>query len=145
VEVTHIESSAASVSALAAHVAVAAHDAQASSHGLSLPSLTSFSSSKDDGLIQVETGKSNLQNDKSQAGLRFYRGDADLMSRQFVFPYKQVAVALAAIVFATPIYTRPAQGREVVGPLVLLQERAPELQGHQHALDTELADLSQAR
>ena len=145
VEVTQIESSAASVSALAANVAVAAHDAQASSHGLSLPSLTSVSSSKDDGLIHVETGKSNLQNDKSQAGLMLYRGDADLMSRQFVFPYKQVAVALAAIVFATPIYTRPVQGREVVGALVLLQERAPELQGHPHALETKLADLSQAR
>jgi hypothetical protein len=69
------------------------------------------------GVIPVEAGK-------SWGGLRLYRGDAALMARQFVFPYKQVAVALVAIVFATPIYTRPAQCRDVVGPLVMLHELA---------------------
>lgn len=145
VDAAQLESGAASGAALAASLAVVAHDAQALSHGQPSSGFSSFFSHQDDGLIQVEPAKVNLQNGKSQAGLRLFRGDAELMSSQFVFPYKQVAVALVAIVFATPIYTRPAQGREVVGPLVLLQERAPELQGHQHALDTELVDLSQAR
>ena len=145
VDAAQLESGAASGSALAASLAVVAHDARALSHGQPSSGFSGFFSHQDDGLIQVEPAKVNLQNGKSQAGLRLFRGDAELMSSQFVFPYKQVAVALVAIVFATPIYTRPAQGREVVGPLVLLQERAPELQGHQHALDTELVDLSQAR
>ena len=120
-------------------------DAQAPIRGQAAPSSTSFFSRKDDGLISVKAGRSDPQNDKSSAGLRLYSGDASLITRPFVFPYKQVAVALAAIVFATPIYTRPAQSRGVAGPLVMLQERTPDVLEHQHALDTELADLPQVR
>jgi hypothetical protein len=68
-----------------------------------------------------------------------------LTSRPFNFPYKQVAVALAAIVFAAPIYTRPVQTRGVAGPLVTLNERAPELFEHRQALDSALAELSRVR
>ena len=140
-----VESGGTSVSALATSAAVLADDAQGLSHRQPSFGLSRFFSQQDDGLIQVEAAKGNLQNDKSQAGLRLYRGNADLMSRPFVFPYKQVAVALAAMVFATPIYTRPAQSRWVAGPLVMLQERAPNMLAHQHALDTELADLPKVR
>ncbi len=120
-------------------------DAQAPSNGPAAPSPSNFFSHKDSGLIQVTAGQSSQQPAESWVGLRLYRGDAELITRQFVFPYKQVAVALAAIVFATPIYTRPAQSREVVGPLVMLQGLAPELHEHQQALDAELADLPQVR
>jgi len=124
---------------------VVAIDTQASSSVQAAPSSTSFFSRNDDGLILVKAARSDPQNDKSSVGLRLYRGEGSLITRQFVFPYKQVAVALAAIVFATPIYTRPAQSRGVAGPLVMLQERAPDVLEHQHALDTELADLPQVR
>lgn len=113
-------------------------NAQGVSNGQSVQNLTRRSLLNEAGVIQVETGK-------SRGGLQLYRGDATLMMRQFVFPYKQVAVALVAIVFATPIYTRPAQSRDVVGPLVMLHESAPELREHQQALDAELVDLPQVR
>jgi uncharacterized tellurite resistance protein B-like protein len=145
VDSAQVESGAASVSALATSVAVVTDDVQGLSHRQPTSGLSSWLSHQDDGLLQVEPTKSNLQNNKSPAGLRLYRGDANSMSRQFVFPYKQVAVALAAMVFATPIYTRPAQSRGVAGPLVMLQERAPDMLEHQHALDTELADLPKVR
>jgi hypothetical protein len=143
VDVTQTGSgAAASVSADGFVVAI---DKQASSSDQAAPSSTSFFSHKEDGLISVKAARSDPQNDKSSVGLRLYRGEASLITRKFVFPYKQVAVALAAIVFATPIYTRPAQSREVAGPLVMLQEPASDVLEHQHALDTELADLPQVR
>jgi hypothetical protein len=145
VDATQTDSGSASASASADSSVVVAIDAQASSSGQAAPSSTSFFSRKDDALISVKAGRSDPQNDKSSAGLRLYSGEATLIARPFVFPYKQVAVALAAIVFATPIYTRPAQSREVVGPLVMLHEFKPELREHQQALDTELADLPQVR
>lgn len=145
VDATQVRGGAAYVSALAASVAVVADDAQGLSHRQPSSGLSSLFSQIADGLIQVEAAKVNLQSDKSQAGLRLYRGNANFVSRQFVFPYKQVAVALAAMVFATPIYTRPAQSRGVAGPLVMLQERAPDMLEHQHALDTKLADLPKVR
>ncbi len=143
VDATHTGSGAAAFAS--ADGFVVAIDAQAASSGHAAHSSTSFFSRKDDGLISVHAGRSDPQNDKSSAGLRLYSGEATLITRPFIFPYKQVAVALAAIVFATPIYTRPAQSRGVVGPLVVLQERAPDVLEHQHALDTALADLPQVR
>jgi uncharacterized tellurite resistance protein B-like protein len=115
VDVAQIDSDATST--LAANSAAVSLNAQGASHGQEVQSLTRRSLPNEAGVISVEAGK-------SWGGLRLYRGDAALMTRQFVFPYKQVAVALVAIVFATPIYTRPAQCRDVVGPLVMLHELA---------------------
>jgi hypothetical protein len=143
VDATQTDSGSASGSADSS--VVLAIDAQASSSGQAAPISTSFFSRKDDGLISVQAGRSDPKNDKSSAGLRLYSGQATLITRQFVFPYKQVAVALAAIVFATPIYTRSAQSREVTGPLVMQHERMTELLEHQQALDTELIDLPRVR
>jgi uncharacterized tellurite resistance protein B-like protein len=124
---------------------VLAIDVHASICGQVTLGFTSFFSRKDDGLISGKASRSDRHNDKLLMDLRPYIGNVSLITRQFVFPYKQVAVALAAIVFATPIYTRPAQHREVAGPLVMLHEFAPQLREHQQALDTELADLPQVR
>jgi uncharacterized tellurite resistance protein B-like protein len=117
----------------------ASHNAQAASLLLGL------SLSKEQNVSRIEAGNLNPQPNQSGVGLRLYRGDAELSTRPFVFPYKQVAVALVAIVFATPIYTRPAQNREVVGPLVMLQEHVTELPEHQQALDSGLVELPQVR
>lgn len=75
------------------------------------------------------------QSGKSGVGLRLFSGDGKLIAHPFGFPYKQVAVALATIVFATPIYTRPAQSREVVGPLVVLRVPASDLSVDHTRLD----------
>jgi len=123
----------------------ASASASASSHGQSAAGLAAFASHTDDGLMRVAKKRSSRQLGQSPAGLRFDRGDATLTSRPFNFPYKQVAVALAAIVFAAPIYTRPVQTRGVAGPLVTLNERAPELFEHRQALDSALAELSHVR
>ena len=79
---------------------------------------------------------------QSSAGFQFHSANAILTSRHFVIPYKQIAVALVAIVFATPIYTRPSQSREAVGHLVLMQEQASELSEHRHVLGSEMAATS---
>jgi uncharacterized tellurite resistance protein B-like protein len=96
-------------------------------------------------LISAEASELSPPPAEALASLRLYRGGAALTSRPFVFPFKQVAVALAALVFAAPIYTRPVQGQVVVGPLVMLHERAFELREHQQALEVELAELSHVR
>jgi hypothetical protein len=59
---------------------------------------------------------------KTSADDRLLRGSAQLSKRRFVMPYKQIALALAAMVFASPIYTRPAQGRISSGPLVMIDQ-----------------------
>jgi uncharacterized tellurite resistance protein B-like protein len=120
-------------------------DSQASLNEQSAPLRYRFFSHKEESELQENVGSLNQQADRPRAGLRLYGGDAELSTHPFVFPYKQVAVALAAIVFATPIYTRPAQSREVVGPLVMLQEHVPELPDHQQALDSGLVELPQVR
>lgn len=97
------------------------------------------------GLISVEMSELSQPSAEALASLRLYHGDAALTSRPFVVTFKQVAVALAALVFAAPIYTRPVQGQVVVGPLVMLQERASELREHQQALEVELAESPQLR
>lgn len=89
---------------------------------------------------QVGALQENLENlypqsGKSGVGFRLFNGDGKLIAHPFVFPYKQVAVALATIVFATPIYTRPAQSREVVGPLVVLRVPASDLSVDHTRLD----------
>ena len=142
VDATQTDSGAAPASADDFVVAI---DAQASSSCQAVPSFSRLFSHKDDGLISVKAARSDPENDKSSAGLRLFSGEASLITRQFVFPYKQVAVALAAIVFATPIYTRPAQSRDVAGPLIMLHEFKSELSEHQQALDAELVDLPQVR
>jgi hypothetical protein len=63
------------------------------------------------------------------------QGDAQLSKRRFVMPYKQIALALAAMVFASPIYTRPAQGRISSGPLVMIDQF--ESDGSRPTLDVE--------
>jgi hypothetical protein len=67
------------------------------------------------------------------------------MQRGFNVTYKQIAVALATLVFASPIYTQPTKGRVAAGPLVLLYQLAPELVEQQQALETGIADAQQLR
>jgi hypothetical protein len=122
-------------------------DAQGASDGKAAPTCGSSTSYQGGGLIPVEVSELSLPPVEALASLRLYRGDAALTSRPLVFPFKQVAVALVALVFAAPIYTRPVQGRVVVGSLVMLHERAFELHEHQQALEVEvkLAALPQVR
>ncbi len=68
-------------------------------------------------------------------GHRFYDGKARLIKPRFVMPYKQIALALAAMVFASPIYTRPAQGRMSTGPLVMIDRS--EFYDYRPVLDAE--------
>jgi uncharacterized tellurite resistance protein B-like protein len=72
---------------------------------------------------------------KTSAEDRLLRGSAQLSKRRFVMPYKQIALALAAMVFASPIYTRPAQGRISSGPLVMIDRS--EFYDYRPVLDTE--------
>jgi hypothetical protein len=67
--------------------------------------------------------------------LRLYDGNVRLIKPRFVMPYKQIALALVAMVFASPIYTRPAQGRMSTGPLVMIDRS--ESDGFRPALDVE--------
>ncbi len=57
---------------------------------------------------------------------RSHQSHARLSKPRFVMPYKQIALALAAMVFASPIYTRPAQGRVSSGPLVMIPQPEPD-------------------
>jgi hypothetical protein len=68
-------------------------------------------------------------------GRRLYDGNARLIKPRFVMPYKQIALALAAMVFASPIYTRPVQGRMSTGPLVMIDRS--EFYDYRPVLDTE--------
>lgn len=120
-------------------------EALASSGGQASPSSDASNSQQGDGLTSAQATKPSESPAVSLGRARLYQGDAALVSRPFVFPYKQVAVALAAMVFAAPIYTRPAQGRVAAGPLVMLQEPASDLREHQQALDLESIDLPQVR
>jgi uncharacterized tellurite resistance protein B-like protein len=79
------------------------------------------------------------------AGLKRYRGHVSSMQRGFNVTYKQIAVALATLVFASPIYTQPTKGRVAAGPLVMLYQLAPELVEQQQALETGIADAQQLR
>ncbi|WP_310613063.1 hypothetical protein [Limnohabitans sp.] len=79
------------------------------------------------------------------AGLRLYRGHASLMQRSFNIAYKQIAVALATLVFASPIYTQSTKSRASVGPLVMMHQLVPELFEHRQALESGMADAQQLR
>jgi uncharacterized tellurite resistance protein B-like protein len=72
---------------------------------------------------------------KTSAEDHLLRGSAQLSKRRFAMPYKQIALALAAMVFASPIYTRPAQGRMSSGPLVMIDQS--ESDGARPTLDVE--------
>jgi hypothetical protein len=74
---------------------------------------------------------------KTLAEDRLLRGSAQLSKRRFVMPYKQIALALAAMVFASPIYTRPAQGRISSGPLVMIDQSESESDGFRPTLHAE--------
>jgi len=60
-------------------------------------------------------------------GLRLYRGMASLAPRGLKLSYKQVAIALTTVVFASPLYTHSEKSRAVAGPLVMKQQRAPDV------------------
>jgi hypothetical protein len=119
--------------------------AQGSSDGKGASSSDKSTSHQGGGLIAADARERSQQPAEALASLRLYRGDAVFTSRPFIFPFKQVAVALVALVFAAPIYTRPIQGRVVGGALVMLQERASELHEYQQVLEVELAALPQVR
>jgi hypothetical protein len=79
------------------------------------------------------------------AGLRMYLGKASLTQRSFKVPYKQIAVALATVVFASPIYTQSTKSRVAVGPLVMLHQAAPELLEQRQAFGAGLTVVPQLR
>jgi len=79
------------------------------------------------------------------AGLRLYRGQASLMQRGFRVAYKQIAVALVTLVFASPIYTQSTKSRLAVGALVLMHQHAPDLLEQRQALELGMADAQQLR
>jgi len=79
------------------------------------------------------------------AGLRLYRGQASLMQRSFNVAYKQIVVALATLVFASPIYTQSTKSRVAVGALVMLHQLAPELLDQRQAMESAMADVPQLR
>jgi uncharacterized tellurite resistance protein B-like protein len=78
------------------------------------------------------------------AGLRLYFGQASLMQRGFNVTYKQIAVALATLVFASPIYTQSTKSRLAVGALVTMHQVAPDLL-EQQALESGMTDAQQSR
>lgn len=72
---------------------------------------------------------------KKSTGHRRLDGKARSSKPRFVMPYKQIALALVAMVFASPIYTRPTQGRISSGPLVMIDRT--ESDGFSPVLDVE--------
>jgi hypothetical protein len=79
------------------------------------------------------------------AGLRLYLGQASLMQRGFNVTYKQIAVALATLAFASPIYTQSTKSRVAVGSLVTVQQLAPELLEQRQALESVMTEVQQSR
>jgi uncharacterized tellurite resistance protein B-like protein len=77
--------------------------------------------------------------------LRMYLGNAELTQRSFKVPYKQIAVALATVVFASPIYTQSTKSRVTAGPLVMLHQAAPELLEQRQAFGAGLTVVPQSR
>ena len=71
------------------------------------------------------------------AGMRLKLGTAGLMQRGFKVSYKQIAIALVTVVFASPIYTHSAKSRVSAGPLVKMEQLAPELMKQRQAVDDE--------
>jgi uncharacterized tellurite resistance protein B-like protein len=77
---------------------------------------------------------------QSSAASGMYLGHASLTQRSFKVPYKQIAVALATVVFASPIYTQPAKGRVAIGPLVILHQLTPDLLEQRQELQWGMVD-----
>lgn len=61
------------------------------------------------------------------AGARLNLGRAGLMRRSLKVSYKQIAIALATVAFASPIYTHTAKSRMAVGPLVMKHQLGSDL------------------
>ncbi len=81
--------------------------------------------------------------EQMSAANRLLQGSARLTKPRFVMPYKKIALALATMVFASPIYTQPAQGRMFSGPLVMLDQS--ESDGSRPTLDVERIAFLQAQ
>ena len=77
------------------------------------------------------------------ADLRIYSGNASLTQRRFKVTYKQIAVALATVAFASPIYTQSAKSRVATGPLVMMHQLAPELLEQRQAFESGLSAVQQ--
>ena len=67
------------------------------------------------------------------------------MQRGFNVTYKQIAVALATLAFASPIYTQSTKSRVAVGSLVTVQQLAPELLEQRQALESVMTEVQQPR
>jgi uncharacterized tellurite resistance protein B-like protein len=61
------------------------------------------------------------------AGMRLNLGSAGLTRRGLKVTYKQIAIALVTVVFASPIYTHSVKSRVSTGPLVKMEQLSPEL------------------
>jgi hypothetical protein len=61
------------------------------------------------------------------AGARLNLGRAGLTRRNVKVSYKQIAIALATVVFASPIYTHTSKSRMAVGPLVMKHQLGSDL------------------
>lgn len=80
-----------------------------------------------------------------QLGFWMFLGNASLTQRSFKVPYKQIAIALATVVFASPIYTQSAKSRAAAGPLVMLHHPAPDLLEQRQAFGAGLTVEPQLR
>lgn len=70
--------------------------------------------------------------------LRQPPGHASGMPRNFKVSFKQIAIAFATVVFASPIYTQSAKSRASAGPLVMMHQFAPELLEQRQAFESGL-------
>ena len=61
------------------------------------------------------------------AGMRLNLGSAGLTRRGLKVTYKQIAIALVTVVFASPIYTHSVKSRVSTGSLVKMEQLSPEL------------------
>jgi hypothetical protein len=61
------------------------------------------------------------------AGTRLNLGRAGLTRRNVKVSYKQIAIALVTVVFASPIYTHTSKSRMAVGPLVMKHQLGSDL------------------
>jgi ABC-type Zn2+ transport system substrate-binding protein/surface adhesin len=59
--------------------------------------------------------------------MRLNLGSAGLTRRGLKVTYKQIAIALVTVVFASPIYTHSVKSRVSTGSLVKMEQLSPEL------------------
>ncbi len=67
------------------------------------------------------------------AGMRLNLGSAGLTRRGLKVTYKQIAIALVTVVFASPIYTHSVKSRVSTGSLVKMEQLSPELVAQRQA------------